>query len=685
MKKYLFFGMMGAIALTFTACSSDDSLAEINNPNYDAETGTVKTSFVISIATGGTATRSSATTAQYVESGTPAFRGMDYMHLFTFTERPYNQDFTFGNHYELGSLGANSIGNSAENTSNKFYNLYFPLNTNNMMFYGKALKTGTDQEQGKITWTVGNTKDETSFMLSSRLDGSDITETGAGGGKRTSDEFKKRAGVLAAIMNVICAAEYTPSGESPITWKSTLTNEDPMFQSLKVAYQRLTTVGANELRLGSGYAILALMQNLKEAMDDISSNSAMPSAVRGLANNIVERIGYFFTASGWRTPAGLSAHLSEPEKTVANGLAEGALKNFPENMGLPAGSAQMTCTVGTDGTATFSYNFEPHVLKGGAVDISKIMYPSELAYWSCSPINVSDADVEETAYPFTTSAWDGDWTSVWTKKGKIVSSTRSVAMTNNVHYATALLQTSIGYANDAFNGSNVELEDNRKELHPASPDETNQKIKVSTASGLTLTGVLVGGQPSTMGWNWVRKNSTDTFDNIIYDNMVGGANSLNIPITKGSVSDPNYTVVFDNYDSSKGAGNQNTVLVALEFMNNSGTDFWGADNLIPTNSHFYIVGELKLDDAKRATITTNYPVNTDGDGYRCPPVDSDGKNITTPRVFTQDFVTVAKFSLTKTALQSAYATVPDLEATQIRFGLSVDLTWRSGAEFEIEL
>ncbi len=677
MNKTKFYAYAGAIALLsigFTACSSEDEV--VNSPNYDAATNSVKTTFVINIATGSTPTRSSAATAQYVATGTPTFRGMEEMNLFTFTDRPYNQDFTSGNHYALGSLGTNAIGNSDDLPSNRFYNLFFPLNTNNMLFYGKALKNGTDKEQGKITWTMGETKDATSFALAPRLDGTTYTAT----------IFQNRATVIAAIMNVICAAQYTNEGTTT-TWKSTLQNEDPMYQSLKVAYQRLTTVGANELRLGSGYAVFALLSKLKSAMNDIGGNTAMPMIVRGLANNIAERIGYFLTDSDWRTPSAMAEHLDGEARTIAASLAEGDIKGFPENMGMPAGSAQMTCNLAADGTATFGYTYEPAAIKGGAVSISKIMFPAELTYWSCSPINVSDEDVPTADYPKTTSTWDAaTWTGhVWTKKGKILSSTQSVAMTNNIHYGTALLQTSVGYAADAFNGSKIELEDNRKALHADSPDETNQMVEVAAASKLTLTGVLIGGQPSTMGWNWVRKSTTDAFDNIIYDNSVAGGSAVNIPITSGSYSDPNYTVVFDNYDSSKGTDGQNNVLIALEFMNATGTDFWGADNLIPNNSHFYLVGELKLDETSRAAITANYPVNTDGDGYRCPPVDADGKNVVTPRIFTQDFVTIAKFKLSKDALQKAYATVPDLQATQIRFGLSVDLMWRSGATFEIEL
>ena len=52
------------------------------------------------------------------------------------------------------------------------------------------------------------------------------------------------------------------------------------------------------------------------------------------------------------------------------------------------------------------------------------------------------------------------------------------------------------------------------------------------------------------------------------------------------------------------------------------------------------------------------------------------------RVFIQDYKTKAKFTITADALKNAYNTVPDLRATMVTFGLSVDLTWEPGLEFE---
>ena len=69
MKKNLFYAFAGAIALSgavgFSSCSSsDDTMADTPNPNYDEATGLVNSQFVLNIASNVKTTRSSATTVQ---------------------------------------------------------------------------------------------------------------------------------------------------------------------------------------------------------------------------------------------------------------------------------------------------------------------------------------------------------------------------------------------------------------------------------------------------------------------------------------------------------------------------------------------------------------------------------------------------------------------------------------------
>ena len=53
------------------------------------------------------------------------------------------------------------------------------------------------------------------------------------------------------------------------------------------------------------------------------------------------------------------------------------------------------------------------------------------------------------------------------------------------------------------------------------------------------------------------------------------------------------------------------------------------------------------------------------------------------RVFIRDAATTATFTIGKDALQRAYSTIPDLRSTQMYFGLSVDLEWKAGLNFNV--
>ena len=52
-------------------------------------------------------------------------------------------------------------------------------------------------------------------------------------------------------------------------------------------------------------------------------------------------------------------------------------------------------------------------------------------------------------------------------------------------------------------------------------------------------------------------------------------------------------------------------------------------------------------------------------------------------VFLQDYLTTAKFTVT--SLKNAYNIIPDLRSPKLEFGLSVDLTWKTGMNFEVDM
>ena len=644
MKKLMFFGMMGAMALSFNACSSDDAL--VDNPNYDKETNTVKTSFAFNIAT-DTKTRMTDAVVQ----DNKEFRGMEGMNLFVSIGHPLVTEFKEGYVYDLGTLGSGTI---SETQSSKIYNLTFPLKVDNMVFYGKAMGNTANKTYGKLGYNIGTTKAGTHFDMTPIL-------------AETTD-FDKRGAAWAYILNDIISAEG---------WAGTVTTAETnvLYQPIAAAYQAITNVGANELRLGSGPALVRTINDLYVIMTSISSGTGNPEALKSIATNVVTKIQKYFVATPFdiKTMTNLQG-ISDPAfVALVNGMASGDLKNFPSNLGLPPGSAQLVFT-----DNKFSYVAQPGTLRNATVaSVTKFTYPAELCYWQCSPIRVSsDETITATDYPVTVANWDGDtWPNdhTWTKNSSISSSTRAVAFQNNIQYAVAGMKTTLKYATTELKDNNKAMTDNLEE------DKT---VEITSADKLQVTGILVGGQPQKAEWNWVAASTTDR-DYVVYDTEIPNAT---IPLTGNS--EPIYTLLLDNYNASKDADNQDVVNIAIEFLNNTGKDFWGADNLIRQNGHFYLAAQLDLKNLtaeQKNAILALYPENADTKGYRYPPMNNDLTNNRVIRVFMQDFLTEVNLTIGENTLKYAYATVPDLRSVEMTFGLSVDLKWRKGGEFNINL
>ena len=149
--------------------------------------------------------------------------------------------------------------------------------------------------------------------------------------------------------------------------------------------------------------------------------------------------------------------------------------------------------------------------------------------------------------------------------------------------------------------------------------------------------------------------------------------------------------MYDNYNSSEPENNQNDVYVALELVNN-GDAFYGRDNLIPNGGVFYLVAKIEKPNADKInTLHTLLPSDHQippiygVDGEAVPDGHYAGESKKLARVFIQDFITSATFRIGHTALQKAYYSVPDLRASQMSLGLSVDLQWIPGISYILDI
>ena len=314
------------------------------------------------------------------------------------------------------------------------------------------------------------------------------------------------------------------------------------------------------------------------------------------------------------------------------------LRDFPGKFNLPDGVATLSWTSGG-----FAYSAPGNDLfsTGNTINYQKICYPAELSYFVNTKTMVSDKDMSSLSDFPEYNDWTQNTETGWTAKTNfeekaVVNSTKTVGLKDPVQYSVAVLKSTVKC--DA-----AKLEDNAKQ---AGKLEADQQITVPT-DGFPVTGILIGGQPESVNWKY-EPASTATFANTIYDNVMNGG-TLYAKNESTTPTTGNYTLVFDN----KNAPNK-VVFVTIELKNNSGMDFYGQDGIIPKNAKFYLVGQL----------------------------DPTGKT-ESDHVFVQDHITTANFTIKD--LKKAYNCIPDLRTSGINVGLAVDLSWKSGIEFNVEL
>ena len=104
-------------------------------------------------------------------------------------------------------------------------------------------------------------------------------------------------------------------------------------------------------------------------------------------------------------------------------------------------------------------------------------------------------------------------------------------------------------------------------------------------------------------------------------------------------------------------------------------DFYGVSGMIKAGQKFYLIG--KLDPTTEGLTAVIW------DDHKSFKVGDTGKGI--DRVFIRDAKTVATFTLGPNCLKYAYSTIPDLRSTQMLFGISVDLAWKTGLEFGVTI
>ena len=322
---------------------------------------------------------------------------------------------------------------------------------------------------------------------------------------------------------------------------------------------------------------------------------------------------------------------------------EGKTLYFPFDVNLPDGAALLSYT---PSTKTFTQKTDG---SGNTGDITAkyadYVYPASLYYYCNSGITTSASSkkslYEDTEHNYDWAAITG--TTNYEAGSYVKPSTRSVAILDPIQYAVGRLDMTIKTANNTLYDKNGDAYD--------------------ASAGFTVTGVLIGGQKA-VGFDFI-PNGTKLWT--IYDNIQKSQPSALTATTTASA--PNYTLALETAVNTK-------VYVAVELIN-KGKDFQGADGVVPAGCKFYLVAEL--DPTEDNTTVGSKVTNSSYTGHK---------------VFKQDFKTFANFTIVAGSsgstgntkgLAAAYNTIPDLRTPQLELGLSVDLTWQPGVQFDLDL
>lgn len=614
MKKFRFFSFASAMLLASAAgmvsCSSDS----IEPTGGSGATGqVVKTQFYINIPYKGdnrsASTRMTDVNTQNTGNNSANFLGMVNTQMYAFKGEPGTTGFAT-------SVKAIPIGDAADASSkdewrNVYRDIAIPVGTTNLLLYARADKKSKNNFQAGY---LSNPYESTTTADATELSALNFALTEVNKDKDFSTEG---ADILTAL-NLVANTSVTKTGATTTVKWSEIDNSDLGTANerlaLKKRYNKFIT-----LTSGSAKSAQLLIENLKNVINGSTGVEDDKLMAKAIVANC---------------------------KQALSDLANSPAKDFPRNLNLPDGVAKVKWN---DISKAFEYvNVNSTESTGNLINYTTITYPSELAYYVSSPVKVSNNEITAVNDLPNYDKWIGN-TADWSNYGDAVeSSTRFVALQKPVLYGVASLKSTVKCASNT-------LIDNAKDKGQY---ESDNSITVNDTS-FPITGILIGGQPKQVGWNFEAANTvtTNEFKYTIYDCDMNKGTNLTAAVT--GTAEPNYTLVLDNKDNS--ATSQNKVYITIELENNA-SDFFGADGLIPKGSKFYMVGELD----PKATSGITQPTGE-----------------TLDHVFVKDHTTIANFTIKN--LKKAYNHIPDMRSSKINVGLAVDLSWKSGITFDVEI
>ena len=492
---------------------------------------------------------------------------------------------------------------------------FLPRYCASVLLYGKALRAGSAQEYSVADKNLNGSLLDRGFTNPGKQPAQNVTFLPDPMLTETPDAPSDIVEALNDIVfGVSCSipVRYNGNQETTVTvnWNESIGDEN-----LRSCYAAITQEG--RLMPGSGKNVEALLTTLYRAVTNYESLNTEKYEV--------EKNGSLYEAYKVKDGTALlykdlydGLCLSIKNKFIAcdkidisedNSVTfkDAATSAYPESFGLPSGAAVVRWT-----PAGYTVPLENGL--DGVAPISRICFPPSLYYFANSTLVTSTSD-DMLQYYTSESKWS-DILLKYEGGNIITADTKSVALEESMHYAVGMLKATVCAASN-------QLQDN---------DGQDYTLVDASGEKLPLTGIIIGGQYPQY-FNFTPDNEGDPY--FLYDNKFSG---VYLKPRSESESLPFFHTLALETPKDE------TVYFCLEFQNNTGKAFYGAEGRILPGHHFYLTGSL------------GFPENAAFD-----------------KVFLKDHVTTVNCKVN--TLENAHCAVPDMGAPQLALGVQAEVNW----------
>ena len=646
---------IGLTALALTACTKAGSGESGSN---SGEVERVPVNFALSV--GGVSSGTKADVSKLLElAATPGFRGLSSVRVIPFGSAISGSSESLDWIHSLPAISndedmyASQDGYTYHHGLVKGNNAHLytgadadlPLGTTHVLVYAHPANVlpssnATEQEIKHFNGSVI----ENGLAAKTKINTSDVTFS--------PDPII--SGTVPAAAQSIANALNTIASEASFT-QSYFYKKNDVWYSSSVAVN-WSTVGSQELNdlfksftnsgeltTGAGENVKYLLSNLYTKLNAYQSENTNPyKHIAGteeynamLEENGTEPLTYAIMYNRLRDMllARIQSLVTDNTINISSSdvvtFNDSGLDTYPESLGLPAGSAVLR------------WNGSEFVVVTEALDgvapIDRFCYMPSMYFYCNSAISTSNNKEVYRLYDYKDA--NTNWSSVlsqYRSGPKITKRTASVAIDEPLQYAFGMLVVTIKAGKQML------------------PDNDGSELTYCTAEGenFPVTGIIVGGQYR-QKYDFTPDPSTKEY--FMYDNQMPMDNSQNPPVYKVCLttekSDEIRTLVFPTIIDSD-------VYFFLEFKNDSGKPFYGAEGIIMPGSHFYLAGKLEKPSAEDIAIGL--------------------KSVIMPDHYTTVNCVVS-------TMKNAHISVPELGNPQLALGLQTETSWINSAASYIVL